>query len=108
MQAPPWAGEPSSNKLEPVLPVPSLVTYLISEVQGPYEVFEARNVEESGMAGFCCEVTVGNAKRSVNRNDRDRVHLWEEHGMARLFAGGGVIGEGDEFLLRSGDGGWMY
>ena len=48
----PWAGGPSSNKLEPLLPVPPLLTYLNSEVQGQYEVFEARNVEESGRCSY--------------------------------------------------------
>jgi protein HIRA/HIR1 len=46
-----WTGVGGSGggRLEPLLPTPPLLTYLSSEVDGTNELFEVKNVEETGM-----------------------------------------------------------
>ena len=43
-----WASGSAMGRMEPVLPAPSLLSYISSEIEGSNDVLEAKNVEEDG------------------------------------------------------------
>ncbi|KDR68421.1 hypothetical protein GALMADRAFT_129535 [Galerina marginata CBS 339.88] len=43
-----WVGGSGMQRTEPLLPIPSLLSYLKSEVEGTGEFLEAKNIEENG------------------------------------------------------------